>query len=100
MSNNLSCNPVIIDTFHSDVTIFDGPGVIRSVVFQGTTTGDRLVLEDKFGNWKVNLLSASNSGCVVFTPTNPIHTYGLIMDVSDGVYAKTASAVTLAMIQI
>lgn len=53
MSNKLTLNPIVIDTFDATVTLRErgvGPLTVKKIVFKSAAAGDTFALEDKDGN--------------------------------------------------
>lgn len=49
MSNSTTTNPIVIDTFTSDVTISSVPIPVKSIRFWADTAEDFIILQDKNG---------------------------------------------------
>ena len=91
MANNLLTNPIVLDTFSSDVTIADKPIRIKSISFSSSSAADKLVLEDRKGVTNVYLQLPVAGSTQDWTPAEPVwFQNGLICDVSDGAYVGTA----------
>lgn len=90
MANSLTTNPIVIDTFSSDVTISSVPIKVKKMIFWSTAADDKLVLEDN------NAVPVVYYQLATAKDTRPIdfgegqHFNSLILDVSNGTYT-TAS---------
>lgn len=101
MSNDISSNPVYLDTFSSDITIIsdEKPGVIKAITFAGDFANDKLSLEDARGHIK-SQIRVVDSATAIFIPPNPIHFQGLVVDVSDGTYGGGGTSSQVAFIYL
>lgn len=86
MANNLNTNPIIIDTFTSDVTIFSTICHPKLITFNTDTAGNRLVLEDVAGNHVVDILMSANNTTYDLWLPEGWQSNGLVLDISDGTY--------------
>ena len=88
MSNKLTLNPIVIDTFNADQVIrVKGVGslTITRIIFYSAASGDRFALEDEDGNpifiaaQSADLVKDINFGSLGQTFTN-----GIVFDYDDG----------------
>jgi len=84
MSNSLVRNPILLDTFTSDIVISTDPITVKKVRFKSAADGDILVFEDKNGN-QVLWLTQTGAGDVVSVDfgVKGFRFDGLKIDVSD-----------------
>ncbi len=83
MANDLTKNPIFLDTFNVDVNL--GNPIVTSIVLISAAAGDDAVFIDKDGVGVPNahLAQNINGGSVDWTPTKPFHfRNGLIFDTS------------------
>lgn len=90
MANNLKTNPIVIDTFSADVTIWTGHIKVKTIVFWSTAADDKLVLEDKNGTPVVYLQLATAKDTKQINFGEGITFDGLVLDVSDGTYTSAS----------
>jgi len=105
MANNVNTNPIYIDTFTSDVTIFSNPVSITAIYFETDTNTDILVLEDLSGNVVYRLPITANTidagtnynqptgKWVIFPKESPLIANSLVMIASNGNYDGTCYAI-------
>ena len=58
MANNLSGNPITIDTFGADVVVSTVPLILNAVQFHGAAATDRFILKDRNGKIAIELHDA------------------------------------------
>ena len=92
MSNSITTNPIFLDTFTADITIFSGMIPVKSIVFKSTNVDDELVLEDKNGIEVLRLSVHTANKTVSWTPASTIYFNSLVLDVSKGKYVGTCKA--------
>lgn len=81
MGNNTNTNPIVIDTFGSDVTIGTGTVVVKSIVMEGASAGDTATFIDKDNVEVLRLSNAAGGGSQVWSPAKPFaFQRGLIFD--------------------
>ena len=93
MANNLTTDPIVIDTFSVDVVISAIGLKVKSIIFTSDSVGDVFVLEDVNGveifRAKINSADAS----IVWTPSDgQWFNKGVYLNVSRGTYTGTAKA--------
>lgn len=96
MANSTNTNPIVLDTFSSDITISAERMLhVRAIVFRSGTASDRLIISrslDGTGADHADLTTAANSQAI-FAPAEPVELHPPIyVDVSRGTYAATAIA--------
>jgi len=80
MANQTSGNPVVIDTFGSDVTISSNKVQVTSIVMEGATAGDTATFLDRDGNEVLRLSNSIGSASVVWSPAEAFRFNGLTFD--------------------
>jgi len=80
MANQTTGNPVVIDTFGSDVAISSNKIKVTSIVVEGASAGDTAVFLDRDGNEVSRLSNAANGASVVWSPAEPFRFNGLTFD--------------------
>lgn len=84
MSNNVNVNPVVIDTFGSDVVISSTPVTVSSIVMEGASAGDTatFIVDPSHGTTEVLRLSNAASGATApWKPAIPFtFQNGLVFD--------------------
>ena len=89
MANNYRSNPIYLDTFSADATLFTGSWAIYDAIFYSNGSTDHLWLEDGKGDCKL-ILGCSQNYSAMFSPSKPIRgENNLVLDVSDGTYNGT-----------
>ena len=61
MANSLVRNPILIDTWSTDVTISSTPICVRKILLLSATAGELLYLEDVAGNQVALLVTKANA---------------------------------------
>lgn len=83
MANNLTTNPIYIDTFSSDVTVSSGSCKVTSIIFNSAAAGDKLVFIDNKANIVFEMRNNVAGGGKEWVPAKPqLFNNGLILDVS------------------
>ena len=92
MANDLTTNPIYLDTFSSDITLAAAgkPLHIKSVSFRGTAN-DVFTIEDGAGTNIVNIKVDSVAPQEVLV--NQWFTGPIIVDVSDGAYNSAIAVI-------
>ncbi len=80
MANDLSSNPVRIDTFGSDVEISDRNVSVVSIVMEGASAGDTATFLDMNGGEVLRLSNVANGSSVIWSPAKPFLFNGLTLD--------------------
>ena len=80
MANDLSSNPVRIDTFGADAEISDRNVSVVSIVMEGATAGDTATFLDKNGGEVLRLSNSIGSASAVWSPAKPFMFNGLTFD--------------------
>jgi len=80
MANDLSSNPVRIDTFGSDAEIADRNVSVVSIVMEGATAGDTATFIDMNGGEVLRLSTGVNAQSIVWSPAKPFLFNGLTFD--------------------
>ena len=92
MANDLTTNPIFLDTFSSDITVTTNRVRVKAIEFRSGTASDRFTLEDANGVNVFDLTTAANSQAIIQFGDNGFPCNALTCDVSDGTYASTARA--------
>jgi hypothetical protein len=58
MANNLTGNPITVDTFGADVTVSTVPLIVNAVQFHGNAATDKIILKDRNGKIAMELHDA------------------------------------------
>lgn len=80
MANQTTGNPVVIDTFGSDVAVSTNKVTVNSIVMEGATAGDTATFLDRDGNEVLRLSNTANGGSIVWSPAVPFTFNGLTFD--------------------
>ena len=80
MANQLTGNPVVIDTFGADVVINANKVTVTSIVMEGATAGDTATFLDRDGNEVLRLSNDIATASKVWTPAEPFKFNGLTFD--------------------
>lgn len=84
MANSVVTNPIVFDTFNTDVTLSSTPIHVRAITFKSAAAGDVFVLEDRSGNKVVVLGQNINGGTVTLEfPEGFWFSQGLYFDQDD-----------------
>jgi len=80
MANQLTGNPIVIDTYSADVVISANRVRVASIVMEGATAGDTATFLDKNANEVLRLSNTANGGSIVWSPAVPFEFNGLTFD--------------------
>lgn len=83
MSNSASSNPIILDTWSSDITISSAPVIVRKIRLFSAAAGDKFYLEDKYGTQVFYMVQATNARVTEVNFNDGFRFDGLQVDVSD-----------------
>lgn len=72
MANSLSTNPIVLDTFTSDVIVFNNFGVITLIVLRADNVGDDAVFTDNNGVQAIHIAHNNSNGMTVWSPKSPV----------------------------
>jgi len=103
MANDLTSNPIYMDTFSADVDVSTQRMAIKAIYFETNTNNDVLHFDDYTGKPVFRLpVSADtvDNGTTYNQPTGkwvvfgdtPLRTQGLVLDITDGNYDGTCYA--------
>ena len=97
MANKLTTNPVYLDTFAADVTIFSDTCHPKVIVMNSDTAGDKLVFNDLDGN-VVAIISVDTADqtAQLWLPETEFQSKGLVFDLSASAIAGTVTALIYA----
>lgn len=91
MANSTNTNPIVIDTFSSDIELYNIGVKVKSIIFTSPNVDDTLTLEDLNGVecYRAKVKSADET--ILWNPSGG-HWFsrGLRLDVSDGTYGAGA----------
>ena len=80
MANQLTGNPVVIDTFGADVVISANKVQVLSIVMEGATAGDTATFLDRDGNEVLRLSNDIGTASKVWSPAEAFRFNGLTFD--------------------
>jgi hypothetical protein len=83
MANNTATNPIVIDTFSTDVTISAVPIEVKAITFYSAAAGDVFALEDKNGTKVLVIGQTVNGGSMILSPGSPLRFNSLYFDADD-----------------